>query len=47
MPKISAGLLMYRITSGKPQVLLVHLGGQLVHFQAVKNRKLKQFRRFT
>jgi predicted NUDIX family NTP pyrophosphohydrolase len=27
MPKISAGLLMYRITSGKPQVLLVHLGG--------------------
>jgi len=27
MPQISAGLLLYRITHGKPEVLLVHPGG--------------------
>jgi predicted NUDIX family NTP pyrophosphohydrolase len=27
MPSISAGLLMYRVAEGKPQVLLVHPGG--------------------
>lgn len=27
MPKLSAGLLMYRLRGGKPQVLLVHPGG--------------------
>jgi predicted NUDIX family NTP pyrophosphohydrolase len=27
MPKVSAGLLMYRMSQGKPQVLLVHPGG--------------------
>jgi predicted NUDIX family NTP pyrophosphohydrolase len=29
MPPISAGLLMYRITTGKPEVLLVHPGGSI------------------
>lgn len=29
MPTTSAGLLMYRITTGKPEVLLVHPGGPI------------------
>ena len=29
MPKVSAGLLMYRVRNGRPEVLLVHPGGPL------------------
>ncbi len=31
MPKISAGLLMYRLCSGRVEVLLVHPGGPFFH----------------